>query len=690
MKEYSTEHIRNIALASHSGAGKTILCEALLHFTGATTRMGKIEDGTTASDFDEEEIRRKISLYTAVIPVEYKDTKINFLDTPGYTDFVGEEISAMRVVEGAVLMVDAVNGLEVGTEIAWDYAGKFHLPRFLLVNKMDRENANFQKALKSVEEYSDSTLIPVQLPWGEKQAFQGVIDLLTMKAYKGDGKTAVEIPAEFKSAAEEGHTKLVEAAAEGNDALMEKYFESGTLSDEEMISGLKMVVASGSHIPVFVSAASAEIGLAPFLQGIIDLIPSPKDAAPVVAKGKDGDETLKAEDNGPLAVYVWKTTADPFVGKQTYFRIYSGTVAPDSRIWNQTQGTEERLGNVYIPRGKEALAIKNVHAGDICVVPKLSETLTSNTLCDKNHPLTLPIPEYPNALFRVAIFPKTQADSTKMSSALTRLVEEDMTLSWHNDPTTLQMVLQGMGDQHIDVAIRRAETKFQVGVHISEPKVPYQETITKPASAMYRHKKQTGGSGQFGEVHLKVSPITDKDYDYTWDVFGGAISQSYSSSIQKGIQAVMKEGVIAGYPVSGVHVSVFDGKEHPVDSKPVAFEVAGREAFKLAVKDANPVLREPIMLVKITVPEGNMGDVMGDLNTRRARIMGMETEHGRSVVSATVPLAEMLRYTTTLRSITGGRGVFTMEFDHTEVVPQHIAQPIIDARTKELESKKEE
>jgi elongation factor G len=326
----------------------------------------------------------------------------------------------------------------------------------------------------------------------------------------------------------------------------------------------------------------------------------------------------------------------------------------------------------------------------LCVVPKLTETSTSNTLCDKNHPLTLPIPVYPNALFRVAIFPKTQADSTKISSTLARLCEEDMTLSHFNDNTTLQTILQGMGDQHIDVAVRRAESKFQVGIIITEPKVPYQETITKPASAMYRHKKQSGGSGQFGEVHLKVNPITDKDYDYTWDVFGGAVSQSYSSSIQKGIQSVMKEGVIAGYPVSGVHVSVFDGKEHPVDSKPVAFEVAGREAFKLAVKDANPVLREPIMMVKITVPEDRMGDVMGDLNTRRARIQGMETEHGNSIVSATVPLAEMLRYTTTLRSITGGRGLFTMEFDHTEVVPAHIAQPIIDARTKELEAKKEE
>jgi len=690
MKEYSTEHIRNIALASHSGAGKTILCEALLHFTGATTRMGKIEDGTTVSDFDDEEIRRKISLYTSMIPVEYKDTKINILDTPGYTDFVGEVISAFRVVEGAVLIVDAVNGLEVGTEITWDYASKFNLPRFLLINKMDRENANYQKALKSVEDYSDIRLIPVQLPWGEKQGFQGVIDLLSMKAYKGEGKTAVEIPAEFQSAAEEGRMKLVEAAAEGDDTLLEKYLETGELSDEEVVKGLRSVVCTRGFVPVFVAAGSTEIGVAPFLQSIIDLMPSPKEAPAAVAKGKDGDVTIKAEDNGPLTVYVWKTTADPFVGKQTYFRVYSGTVVPDSRIWNQTKGIEERMGNVNIPRGKESISVKNVHAGDICIVPKLTETLTTNTMCDKNHPLVLPIPEYPTALYRVSIFPKTQADSTKMSSTLTRLVEEDMTLTWHNDQTTLQTILQGLGDQHIDVAIRRAESKFQVGINIHEPKVPYQETITKSASAMYRHKKQTGGSGQFGEVHLKVNPITDKDYDYTWDVFGGAVSQSYSSSIQKGIQSVMKEGVIAGYPVSGVHVSVFDGKEHPVDSKPVAFEVAGREAFKLAVRDANPVLREPIMMVRITVPEGYMGDVMGDLNTRRARIQGMETDHGKSVVSATVPLAEMLRYTTTLRSITGGRGVFSMEFDHTEVVPSQIAQPIIDARTKEMEAKKEE
>jgi len=690
MKEYSTEKIRNIALVSHSGAGKTILSEAMLHFSGATTRMGKIEDGTTASDFDEEEARRTISLYTSVIPVEYRDTKINFLDTPGFTDFIGEVISALRVADGAVVVVDAVNGLEVGAEIAWNYCTEFHLPRFLLINKMDRENANFQKALKSVEEFSEIRLIPIQLPWGEKQGFQGVIDLLTMKAYKGDGKTTAEIPAELKDDAEAARAKLVEAAAEGDDSLLEKYLESGELSEEEVIRGLTNVVRSGGFIPVLVSAGVSEMGLSRFLDDCVDLMPSPKDIPTVTAEGKAGKEEITAKDDGPLAIYVWKTTADPFVGKQTFFRIYSGTISADVRVWNQTKGIEERLGSVNIPRGKESISVKTIHAGDICVVPKLTETSTTNTLCDKNHPLTLPIPTYPNALYRVAVFPKTQADSTKISATLARLCEEDMTLTHYNDNTTLQTILQGMGDQHIDVAIRRAETKFQVGIIITEPKVPYQETITKPATAMYRHKKQSGGSGQFGEVHLKINPITDKDFDYTWDVFGGAVSQSYSSSILKGIQSVMKEGVIAGYPVSGVHVSVFDGKEHPVDSKPVAFEVAGREAFKLAVRDANPVLREPIMLVKITVPEANMGDVMGDLNTRRARIQGMETEHGNSVVTAHVPLAEMLRYTTSLRSITGGRGFFSMEFDHTEVVPAHIAQPIIDARAKEQEAKKEE
>ncbi|HQF63407.1 MAG TPA: elongation factor G [Anaerolineaceae bacterium] len=690
MKEYTTDSIRNVALASHSGLGKTMLAEAFLHFSGATTRLGKIEDGTTISDFDEEEVRRGISIYTSVLPVEHKNVKINFLDTPGYNDFIGEVISALRVADSAILLVDAVSGVEVGTEIAWDYCNRFNLPRFVVINKMDRDNASYAKALAAIEEFSDLRLVPVQLPWGEKAAFQGVIDLLTMKAYKGDGKTVVDIPADLRAAADEARVKLMEAAAEGDDTLMEKYFEAGELSGEEILRGLRAGVINRSFAPVFVSAASAEIGIGPLLDAIVTLFPSPAEAAKAVAKGKDGDETLTAADSGPLAAYVWKTTADPFVGKQTFFRVYSGMVSSDSRVWNQNKSIEERFGTISVPRGKEIISIKVLHSGDIGVVPKLSETSTSDTLCDKAHPLTLPRPDYPGALYRVAVNPKTQADSTKLSSTLTRQCEEDMTLSWHNDISTNQTILQGMGDQHIEVAIRRAETRFQVGIITTEPRVPYRETITRKGSAMYRHKKQTGGSGQFGEVHLRVEPFPEGDFDFVWEVFGGAVSQSYANSITKGIQSVLKEGVIAGYPVSGVRVAVTDGKEHPVDSKPIAFEIAGREAFKLAFKEAGAMLLEPIMMVKIMVPEANMGDVLGDLNTRRARVMGMDTDRGHSTITATVPLAEMQRYTTQLRSITGGRGIFSMEFERYENVPPHLTQELVAIRQKELESKKEE
>ncbi|MBN2257131.1 MAG: elongation factor G [Anaerolineaceae bacterium] len=690
MKEYTTEFIRNIALASHSSSGKTTLTEAFLHYTGVTTRLGRIEDKTSLSDFDEEEQRRGISLYTSVIPIEHKDCKLNFLDTPGYTDFVGEVVSALRVVEGALVLVDSVAGLEVGTEIAWQYCDQFNLPRFLIINKMDRENANFTKVLSSVQEFSEIRLIPIQLPWGERQSFQGVIDLLEMKAFKGDGKTTEAIPADLQQAAEEAHKNLVEVAAEGDDALMEKYFDKGELSPEEILKGLAAGVQKSAFVPVLVSSGAAEIGIGPLLDIIVNLMPSPTMGPAVIAKGKTGDEELKPIDSGPLAAYVWKTTADPFVGRQTFFRIYSGMMSADSRIWNQSKGIEERLGGLSIPRGKENIPVKVIHAGDIGTVAKLSDTATGNTLCDKTHPLELPKPEYPHALYQVAIFPKTQADSAKISTTLTRLCEEDLTISWHMEPSTNQTVLQGMGDQHIDVAIRRAEHKFQVGLTIQEPKVPYREAITKKGDATYRHKKQTGGAGQFGEVALRVEPSPDKDFEFSWDVFGGAISQSYSASIQKGIIATMKEGIIAGYPVNGVKVSVYDGKEHPVDSKRVAFEIAGREAFKQAFKEAGPVLFEPIMNVRITVPEANMGDVLGDLNTRRAKVQGMNTERGRSVVSALVPLAEMLRYTTQLRSITGGRGIFTMELSVYDLVPSHITTEIVAARQKELESHKEE
>ncbi len=690
MKEYPTENIRNIAMVSHSGAGKTMLGEAFLHFTGATTRLGKVEDGTTVSDFEEEEIRRKLSLSTSILPIEYRDCKINLLDTPGYTDFIGEVISALRVADGALVVVDSVAGAEVGTEIALKYCDEFKLPRFVLINKMNRENANFAAALESMRQVSSVRLIPVQLPWGEKTDFKGVIDLITMKAYEGEGRTAKDIPADLLPAAESARTELIEAAAEGEDTLLEKYLEGEELSAEEIVRGLVEITRSGAYAPVFVAAGAAEIGLKPLLDAFVDIMPSPAEAPPAVAEGPTGPETLPASDDGPLGAYVWKTTADPFVGKITYFRVYSGVFTADSRVWNQNKGVEERIGTIHLMRGKEQIPIKAVHAGDIATVPKLTSTATGDTLCDRNHPLTFSKPTYPNALYRVAVSPKTQADSAKISPTLTRLCEEDPTLSWYNEMATNQTILQGMGDQHIDVAIRKAETKFQTGLNISEPRVPYQETITKPGQAMYRHKKQTGGAGQFGEVWMRIEPLQDEDYAFSWDVFGGAISSSFQPAIEKGIKGVMREGVLAGFPLSRVKVSVYDGKEHPVDSKPVAFEIAARECFKLAVKDAAPVLLEPIYNVRITVPEAYMGDVLGDLNTRRARVLGMDTEKGHSVVTAQVPLAEMLRYTTDLRSMTGGRGVFTMEFSHYEVVPAHIANEIIAQRQKELAAQREE
>jgi elongation factor G len=690
MKEYTTEFIRNIALVSHSGAGKTMLTEAFLHFTGVTTRMGKIEDGSTVSDFEDEEIRRGLSLSTTLIPIEYKNYKINVLDTPGYTDFVGEVISALSVSDSAAVMVDAVAGAEVGTEVAWSYCDQFNLPRFVLINKMDRDNANFRKALNSVQLLSEARMIPVQLPWGEKQDFKGVIDLLTMKAYPGDGRKAQDIPAEYQDDAETARMELIEAAAEGEDELLMKYLEGEELTPEEIIQGLKEVIRNGSYLPVFVSASAAEIGVGPLLDAIIELMPSPAEIPPVKARGKESEEELDASSAGPLAVYVWKTTADPFVGKITYFRVYSGVLNSDTRVWNQTKGEEERLGGLNGMRGKEQISIKLVHAGDIATVPKLGTTTTGDTLCDKGHPLELPIPEYPNALYRVAVTPRTQSDAAKISPTLTRLSEEDMTLSWYQEPSTNQTILQGMGDQHIDVAIRKAENKFQTSLEMEEPRVPYRETITKNGYAQYRHKKQTGGAGQFGEVQMRVEPSKEEEFEFVNEVFGGAISNNFMPAIEKGVRNVMKTGVVAGYPVENVKVAVTDGKEHPVDSKPVAFEIAGREAFKLAVKDAAPVLLEPIMNVEITVPEGNMGDILGDLNTRRARVQGMDTQRGRSIVKAQVPLAEMQRYTTDLRSITGGRGVFSMEFSHYEVVPSHIAQDVIQARQKELAAAREE
>jgi len=684
MKEYKTEKLRNIALVSHGGAGKTSLGEAMLFHTGAVNRMGKTEEGNSISDYEDEEIRRRQSLSTSVLPVEFQDHKINVLDTPGFMDFVGEPISALWVCEGAMLLVDSVAGIEVGTEVMWDTCEEFGLPRCVVITKMDRDIANFKRTLASVRSLSgDVTFIPVQLPWGEKQAFKGVIDLFKMVARPQEGKSEEGIPDDLANAAEEARMALVEAAAEGDDSLLEKYLEGEELTADEVASGFRQAVWSKTFVPVFVSAGTAGIGTIPILEAMVQLFPSPADAPPRVAQSKGKEIEIESADSGPLAAYVWKTTADPFVGRLTYLRVLSGVLSSDGRAWNQSRREAERIGTLQLLRGKEQIPTKNLHAGDIGVIAKLNETQTGDTLSEKTNALTVGSPTYPNALYSVAVVPKTQADAAKISNVLSRLSEEDPTLSWHQEPSTNQTILQGMGDQHIDVAIRKAEAKFQVGILTEVPQVPYRETITKVGSSQYRHKKQTGGSGQFAEVHMRVEPLDEGEFEFVSEVFGGRISSGYMPAIEKGVKAVMLGGVISGHPIEKVKVAITDGKEHPVDSKAIAFETAGREAFKLAVREAGPVMLEPIVELRITVPEGNMGDVMGDLNTRRARVQGADSDRGRSIITAHAPLAEVQRYTTELRSMTGGRGFFTMEFSHYENVPIHVAQELIAASTQD-------
>lgn len=691
MKEYATHLIRNVVLLGHGSSGKTMLVEAMLYNTGATNRLGRVDEGNTVSDYDEEEIRRRISLNLSLIPCEYKGHKINVIDTPGFPDFVGEVRSAVRVADAALLLVDSVAGVEVGTELVWEYLNEYRLPRFVVIAKMDRDNANFQRALESVRSAFSGLFVPLVLPIGEQSSFSGVVDLIARQARRGAGAEVADVPPDLADEVESARVQLVEAAAEGDDELIMKYLEGEELSPEEIKRGLKAAVQEGRVIPVLVASGLPNVGILPLMDAVLDLLPSPTDVGPVTATNPatGEEEQLEPRDDAPLAALVFKTMADPFVGKLSYFRVYAGVLESDSRVWNSRRNAEERIGQINVMRGKEQLPVPRLHAGDIGVVAKMTETNTGDTLCSRTHPLVLPPPTYPAPLFSVAVEPRTKADSTKMGPTLTRLSEEDPTLRWRQEPSTNQMILEGMGDQHIDVAIRKAESKFGVGLITSVPKVPYRETITKVASSSYRHKKQTGGAGQFAEVHMRLEPLErGAGYEFVNEVFGGAISSNFMPSIDKGVKSVMEQGVLAGYPIMDVRAVVYDGKMHEVDSKPIAFEIAGREVFKQTFLQAGPVLLEPIMNVTVTVPEHYMGDVLSDLNGRRARVQGMEQRGGKSIVTAQVPLAEMLRYATDLRSLTQGYGVYRMEFSHYEQVPQHLAEAIIANAKREREEEK--
>jgi elongation factor G len=693
MTEFTTDRLRNVVLLGHSSCGKTTLAESLLFDTGATSRRGRVEDGSTVSDWDDEAIRRKISVGASVVPCEWQGHKVNLLDTPGFIDFVGEVKSAVTVADAALVLVDPVAGVEVGTELGWAYADERELPRAIFVNKMDRENAHFDSVLGNLRDSFSGTIVPAQLPLGDGSAFRGVVDLLRMKAQMGEDAADAEVPADVVDLANKMRTQLVEAAAEGDDELLVKYLDGEQLSVEEITRGLRIGIKAGNIVPVFCGSAMRNVGTRLLLDALVGYMPSPLDRPEELAQRPDGDEvSLMSDSSGPLVAFVWKTIADPYVGKISYFRVFSGTLKADSRLQSLPSETEERVSQLFVPRGKEQLSVQLLAAGDIGGVNKLAGTATGDTLCEKSTPLSLPRIDYPDPLYSVAVSPKTKADSAKMGPALTRLVEEDPTLNWRFEPGTSETILSGMGEVHLDLAIRRLESKFGVGLATSVPRVPYTESVTRSAADSYRHKKQTGGAGQFGEVHMEIKPL-ERGAGFEFDtsrVFGGAISSSFFPSIEKGVRAAMEAGPLAGYHVVDVRCEVYDGKMHPVDSKDIAFQIAGREVFKRVFMEAGPVLLEPIMDVEITIPEEYMGDIMSDLNTRRGRVQGMEQTKGKGLISAQVPLAEMQRYAIDLRSMTQGRGLYTMTLSHYEPVPPHIAEGVIaEAKRDRVEAEED-
>jgi elongation factor G len=697
MKVYTSDLLRNVALVGHQGAGKTSLAESLLFNTGAITRMGKIEERNTVADFDEDEKARTLSIYTSLIPVEHNGYKINVLDAPGFVDFQGEAKNAILVADAAVVLVDAVSGPEVGTELAFDYAEEFDLPVMVVINKMDRENANFNSALNGLRgRFPAYRFVPVNLPIGSQADFAGVVDLMTNKAYMDVGQEAADIPDHMADEVEITRMELIEAAAESDNALMEKYFETETLSEDEIKAGLLASTrASGTRaVPVLATSSTHSIGILPLLDALIAYVMPPSERRVAVVAERGGEvEYLEPpqSDADSVVAYVFHSYTDKY-GTLSYIRLFRGSIKGNDTLYNLDMEQEERLGNLMTMRGDAQIPVEALHAGDIGVVAKLRDTRTGHTLASKGFKKFVKRPFFSMPVYAVALHPRTQSDSAKMGEVLTSLSNADPTLHWYQDGTLKQTILEGSGGIHIDVAIKRAE-RMGVGLDISVPKVPYQETVTRTASAVYRHKKQTGGAGQFGEVHLRVEPLPtptgdEEDvptFEFANEVVGGAISQAFVGSTEKGVRQVLDEGVVAGYPVRYVRAVVFDGKMHPVDSKDIAFQIAGRGAFKDAFGQAGPVLLEPIMRVRVTVPEENMGDIMGDMNTRRGRVLGMETEAGRSIVTAEVPLAEIQRYSNDLRSMTAGRGVFTMEFLRYERVPAQIQAEIVAKAAKKEE-----
>jgi len=681
MEQYGLENIRNLVLLSHNGAGKTSLSEAILFTAGVINRLGKVDDGTTTSDYDPAEVKHNISINLSMLPCPWKGAKINLLDTPGYSDFVAEVKAAIRVSEEAVVMVCAASGVEVGTEQMWTYSEEASLPRLIFVNKMDRENADFYRTVNELQAKFGSRCVPMQLPIGAQSDFQGIVDLLAMKSYTGPEAKEDEIPSSLQSQVESFREKLVEAVAEVDDNLLEKYLGGEELSLEELSDGLRQAVVTGKVVPILVGSALKNIGTSSLLDAIYSYLPAPKEQGVVVIGDSGKQEMIEPNQDASLAALVFKTTADPYVGKLTYFRVYNGVIDSNSQVWNAARGEAERIGQLFNLRGKTQEPVSQVRAGDIGGVAKLSITGTGDTLCSQDKPVKIVPISFPEPIFSEAVYPKTKADLDKLGVALSRLTEEETTLRVHRENETGETILSGLGETQLEVAAEKMQRKFGVGVNLETPKVPYRETVTVPTKAEYKHKKQTGGHGQYGHVLLALEPLpSGGGHEFADKVVGGRIPKNYIPAVEKGVNEAIQEGVLARYPVTDLKVTVYDGSFHPVDSSEICFKIAGAGALKKGLAQAQPILLEPIMNITVIVPEDYTGDIIGDLNTKRAQVQGMNPENGVNVIQAQVPLAEVLRYAIDLKSITQGRGSFTIEFSHYQPMPQPSTQKIIAQR----------
>ena len=685
------DKIRNVGVVGHGGVGKTSLVEAMLFSAGAVTRLGKVDDGTTSTDWDPDEVRRKISINTAIAFCDWKGHRVNFVDTPGYGDFIPDARAGLRVVEAALVVVDAVAGVQVQTEKVWKFATEYELPRAVVINRLDRERGDFYRTLDSVTRRLKGRVVPVEIPVGEESGFRGVVDLVKMKAvvYSDAKPSETDIPADLADRAKEYREKLVEAAAETDDDLLAKYLEEGSLEEAEMLKALRAGIAEGKIIPVVCAAAAKNIGTQPLLDMIVHEFPSPanrKEIAGTDPKSKQ-PATRPVDGKSPVSAMVFKTLTDPHIGKLSLFRVFTGTLKSDSTLLNPTHGARERMGHTAHLQGKTQKNVDSLGPGEIGVVMKLKETLTGDTLTDEAHPLELPRITFPEPAISFAIQPKTRGDEDKISSALKHIAEEDPTVHYHFDPETKQLLVSGLGNLHVEMVVERMKRKYNVDVSLLPPRIPYKETVKGRAEGQGKYKKQTGGRGQYGDTWLRVEPLPRSGgFEFVDDIFGGAVPRNFIPSVEKGVRDAMKKGILAGYPIVDLKVTLYDGSYHDVDSSDMAFQIAASMGLQKGFMEAHPILLEPVMNVEVVTPSDHAGDVIGDLNSRRGRIVGMEPTGETAAVRAQVPMAEMLTYETSLRSMTGGRGGYSMEFSHYEEVPAFLADKVV----KEAKAEKAE